>query len=80
MPVVGRELPASLPHPHNRENNSALRTKKLSTKQREQTPQGRIRDQNGTSCPKSIRLELRGGAISLAVPGRRELELGSEMF
>ena len=54
------------------------RTRKLSTKQREQTPQGRKRDQNATSCPASFRLELRGDAISLPIAGWRELEMGSE--
>lgn len=85
MSVVGRELPAPLSaliYPHNsRANNPALRGDKDDDKtrqQREQIPQGRIRDQKGTSCPASFRLELRGDAISLPVPGCRELELGSE--
>lgn len=80
MSVVGGELPAPLSHliyPQNSwENNPALRHDKEVVHKawsREQTPQGRIRDQNGTPCPASSRLELRGGAISLPIPGWREL-------
>lgn len=59
MSVVSRELPTSLSHLYVPITAGKLalhfeRTRKLSTKQREQTPQDRIRDQNGTFCPASF--------------------------
>lgn len=84
MSVVIREFPAPLSHLINPqsslEDNPTLKeiTSKLSSKQRDQTPQGRKRVQPGPSCPALFRLELRGDAISLPVPGWRELELGTE--